>query len=750
MKDGFDNSVWSEVFDDGPVCVFMWENITGEWPVVKVTRNIEALTGWPDQDFLSGDKNYADLIHQDDLARIEAEEEHWKANNNTEIVNMNYRIVNKSGVARHVSEYTQSVFDQNGVITHLVGYILDVTDHWLTVQDKKAAEAAARAKSEFLANMSHEIRTPMNGVMGMAELLLRTDLDAKQKTFAETIVKSGGSLLTIINDILDFSKVDAGQMALDVAPFELRDAIDQVAILISSGAAEKDLELAVRVDPELPGMFVGDVGRLRQIITNLVGNAVKFTAQGHVFINVNGETDTEGNTALSFRIEDTGIGIPKEKRDKIFEKFSQVDGSATREHEGTGLGLAIASALVKLMDGEIGVEPGETAGSVFWFTIPLPVHGETRKRQRAPLDVTGARILIVDDNEVNRSILIEQMQAWQLESVATSSGPEALAVMRFAADQDIVFDALILDYQMPHMSGEDVAVAMQADSRLKDIPVIMLTSVDLTEEGQTFSSLGVAGHLVKPARSSLLFDTIIGVLHQRSENTEPGASRAPDTAGEPLRAKGTIQTVIRKSADANPALNTNAATRPEPRVRVMPQAKADPAPTPMPGAPQQVSGAPTIRVGPPARQTPGETPATDAAPAVANNGIDVLVAEDNEVNQIVFSEILKGAGFTYRIANNGEEAVEMHAIHRPRVICMDVSMPILNGLEATAEIRQREAEAGGRTPVIGVTAHAIEGDMEKCIEAGMDDYLSKPVSPNRLTEKIEKWISGEASAAKTA
>ena len=366
------DDVWRDVFDNGPVSIFMWENITGEWPGVEVTKNIEELTGWTDQEFLRGERNYADLIHKDDLERVEAEEDEWKRTRATPFIKMNYRIVTKSGGERHVSEYTQEVPDATGKVTHLVGYIVDVTDHWLTVQEKNNAKQAERAKSEFLANMIHEIRTPMNGVLGMAELLTNTELDTKQKTFADIILKSGNALLTIINDVLDFSKLDAGQMVLVSESFKLSEAIEDVATLIATRATEKDIELAVRIQPDLPEMLIGDMGRVRQIVTNLMGNAVKFTETGHVVADVSG-TVNNGIATLTVSVTDTGIGIPEEKIASVFDKFSQVDTTSTRRHEGTGLGLAITTQLVKLMDGQIGANSKVGEGSTFWFSIDLPV-----------------------------------------------------------------------------------------------------------------------------------------------------------------------------------------------------------------------------------------------------------------------------------------------------------------------------------------------------------------------------------------
>ena len=540
---------------------------------------------------------------------------------------------------------------------------------------REAAQSADRAKSEFLANMSHEIRTPMNGVLGMAELLAKTALDTRQKTFTDVIVKSGNALLTIINDILDFSKIDAGQLELDPAPFRLGEAVEDVATLVSAKVAEKDLELIVRVDPQLPSFVSGDVGRIRQIVTNLMGNAVKFTEQGHVLVDVSG-TVKDGIAQVQVRVEDTGIGIPKDKLASVFDKFAQVDGSSTRRHEGTGLGLAIASRLVDLMGGKMGVDSELGHGSTFWFTVPLPVAETGWERKPVPIDVTGARVLVIDDNPVNRAILTEQLGSWHFESAAAESGPVGLAFVDKAAELGIAIDCIILDYQMPAMNGEDVLAALRARPHGKNLPVIMLTSVDQADFGRMIVEHGVDAHLTKPARSSLLLETIVEVLQEARQ-------RRP--------------------------LETPAMVEP-----------TQPAPAAMPEA----ASAPLER-----RYSPH-----------AATALDVLVAEDNEVNQLVFSQILNSLGVTYKIVGNGKLAVEAHRIHSPAVIVMDVSMPEMNGLEATGQIRLADAERGAHTPVIGVTAHALKGDRERCINAGMDDYLSKPVSPDKLAEKIRKWM----------
>jgi len=546
------------------------------------------------------------------------------------------------------------------------------------------SNAADRAKSEFLTHMSHEIRTPMNGVLGMAELLAKTDLDARQKTFVDIIVKSGNALLTIINDILDFSKIDTGAMHLRKMAFDPMDAVEDIAALLAAAASEKNIELIVRAAPDVPAAVLGDAGRFRQIVTNLVGNAIKFTERGHVLVELGSQPIFSEDVTLMLRVEDTGIGIPDEKLESIFDKFSLADSSFARRLEGSGLGLAITAGLVDLFAGSLSVESEWGKGSVFTVYLPMPLVVERGKPLDLPIDLKSAGILIVEDNEIHRRILTDQLAQWGFDGHAAENGSTALAILDAAFDMSVPVDAMIIDYSMPDMNGYEVARAVRADPRFDALPMMFLTSIGAVGYDKELNAVNGQAHLMKPVRANVLRSTIIDVVR---------ASRRRKMIGQ----QSPVGRLLPIEAEAIAAIEA----------------------------------------------TEKMTSAT------SGNAIDILVAEDNEVNQIVFTQILQATGLRFLVVENGQAAVDAWRQLRPSLILMDVSMPVMNGHQATRMIRQFESQAGqGRhVPIIGVTAQALDVDRVMCMDAGMDDCLSKPISPELLEAKIQLWLGDAAFRA---
>jgi PAS domain S-box-containing protein len=633
--------------------------------LIETNTAYQEITGYSAEELVG--MSTLELTHPEDRAHDTGSRRTF-ASDDSDNYRREKRYVCKDGRVVWANAASSLVRDEHGEPRFIMGVVEDVTERKRAQAElekaKEEAEAANRAKSDFLANMSHEIRTPMNGVIGMSDLLADTDLDSEQREYVGTVRSSGETLLSLINDVLDFSKIEAEKVELENIVFDLRTSVEDTAVLLAGRAQSKGLEIASLVDYDVPTTLSGDPGRLRQVLTNLLGNAIKFTEEGEILLKAELCEETENEVLVLFEIRDTGIGLDEEQMEHLFESFVQADTSTTRRYGGTGLGLAISERLAKLMGGGIRVESEPGEGSTFYFTARFEKHSsEVSPGSRPRANLRGLKALIVDDNATNRAVLRQQITPWGMEVDDARGGAEALEKLRSAAERDEPYDIALLDMQMPQMDGLGLARSIKRERDISAARLVLVTSMGQRGDGEEARKAGIEAYLTKPVRQAQLYDILSMVMGSDEEKVSLQNER-------PLVTAHTL-----KEAEA------------QSRARI-------------------------------------------------------LLVEDNEVNQKVAARTLEKLGYRVDISEDGEEAVEAVSRTDYAAVVMDIQMPKMDGYEATAEIRGRESAAGDeRIPIIAMTANALHGDREKALEAGMDDYIAKPVRANELEEVLRRWVS---------